>query len=166
MGCTMGLAKCSKFVGPTVEACLISRRGVNVSDALACSLIVSTFIACLVTMRCRAPLGTGVNVDLGAAARVLGDVRFTRVSIPCLPTVVSLVVMSPAMSRVIAGTAPGVLFRVFRRCNRGVCFSLLFAVGFRAFMIGGAFVMRGMVRMGVSSITLCSCILTLCSAPS
>jgi hypothetical protein len=34
-------------------------------------------------------------------------------------------------------------------------FSTRFAVGFRDCIIGGAFMMRGMVRMGVLSITLC-----------
>ena len=71
--------------------------------------------------------------------------------------------------RVINGTPPGVLFLVVRRCTRGVCFSILFAVGFCELMIGGALVMRGMVRMGVWSITLCAAIrasmsLTLCSS--
>jgi hypothetical protein len=37
----------------------------------------------------------------------------------------------------------------------------LFAVGLRACMMGGAFVIRGMVRIGVSFITLCSSSLTL-----
>ena len=45
---------------------------------------------------------------------------------------------------------------------------LRLAVGFRDFMIGGAFVIRSIVVIGVSSITLCCCsrsaILTLCSS--
>ncbi len=36
------------------------------------------------------------------------------------------------------------------------CFNTRFAVGFQVSMIGGASVMRGIVRMGASSITLCS----------
>ncbi len=63
----------------------------------------------------------------------------------------------------IARTPPGVLFLVLRQCRWGVFFNARFAVGFCNFIIGGAFVMRGMVRMGVSSITLYCCILTLCS---
>ena len=45
---------------------------------------------------------------------------------------------------------------------RLVLFSALFAIGFRACMMGGAFVMRGMVRIGVSLITLCCSSRTLC----
>ena len=41
-------------------------------------------------------------------------------------------------------------------CAVFLLFSTLFAVGFRVSMIGGASVMRGIVRMGASSITLCS----------
>jgi hypothetical protein len=44
-----------------------------------------------------------------------------------------------------------------------VFFNTRLAVGFRAFIIGGAFEMRGTVRMGVSSITNYRCSLTLCS---
>ncbi len=47
--------------------------------------------------------------------------------------------------------------------SRGVNFRTLFAVGFRACIIGGASVIRRMVRMGDSSITLCSSSFTLCS---
>ena len=69
----------------------------------------------------------------------------------------------------INGTAPGVLFRVTRLCNRGVCFIALFAMGLRTCMFGGASVIRGAVRMGVASITLCCASLsiawrTLCSS--
>ncbi len=60
------------------------------------------------------------------------------------------------------GNAPGVLFRVSCRCILGVVFNACFAVGFLDCIIAGALVMRGMVSMGVSSITLCSCSLTLC----
>ncbi len=67
------------------------------------------------------------------------------------------------LTRWIAGTAPEVLFLVCRRCKHGMFFNTCLAIGFRAFIIGGAFEMRGMVRMGVSSITNCCCSLTLCS---
>ncbi len=43
---------------------------------------------------------------------------------------------------------PGVLLRVFRQCNRGVSFNLLFTVGLRASMIPGASVISGSVIMG------------------
>ncbi len=45
---------------------------------------------------------------------------------------------------------------------RGVVFKALFAVGLRACMMGGALVILGMVRIGVSLITLCCFSLTLC----
>jgi hypothetical protein len=45
----------------------------------------------------------------------------------------------------------------------GVFFNARFAVEFCNLIIGGAFVMGGVVRMGVLSITLYCCILTLCS---
>ena len=68
----------------------------------------------------------------------------------------------------ITGTDPGVLFRVWRRCVRGVILSRLLAVGFLDLIMGGAFVIRSIVVIGVSSITLCCCSrsssLTLCSS--
>ncbi len=50
----------------------------------------------------------------------------------------------------------------WRRCMCGIFFKALFAVRLHACMMGGAFVIRGMVRIGVSLITLCSSSLTLC----
>jgi hypothetical protein len=50
----------------------------------------------------------------------------------------------------------GVLLHVVRLCSLLVVFNTRFAVGFQVSMIGGASVMQGIVRMGVSSITLCS----------
>jgi hypothetical protein len=83
---------------------------------------------------------------------------------PFCPTTEQLRVFGSMMlTRWIAGTVPGVLFLVCRQCKWGVFFNTRLAVGFLAFIIGGAFVMRGTVRMGVSSITLCCCNLTLCS---
>ena len=75
---------------------------------------------------------------------------------------------------VMGGTAPGVLFLVTRRCSRFVPFRVRLDVGFLDFIIGCASVIRGIVMMGVSSITLCclsrsTCccsIITLCSSPS
>jgi hypothetical protein len=49
-----------------------------------------------------------------------------------------------------SGTMPGVLLRVVRLCSLLVVFNTCFAVGFQVSMIRGAFVMRGIVRMGVS----------------
>ncbi len=54
------------------------------------------------------------------------------------------------------GTMPGVLLRVIRRWRRGVLFNARLVVGFRASIIEGASVIRWMVNMGASSITLCS----------
>ncbi len=51
---------------------------------------------------------------------------------------------------------PGVMLRVMHLCSLLVVFNTRVAVGFQVSMIGGAFVMQGTVRMGASSITLCS----------
>ncbi len=64
----------------------------------------------------------------------------------------------------IKGTPPGVLFWVNLRWSHGVFFGTLYNVGFHACIIGGASMILGTVRMGVSSITLCSSSLTLYSA--
>jgi hypothetical protein len=63
-----------------------------------------------------------------------------------------------------AGSFPGVLFRVTLAWILGVDISARLEVGFRVRIIGGASVMRGTVMMGVLSITLCSSALTLCSS--
>jgi hypothetical protein len=141
----------------------IRARGVNTLLADTCSIIVSTFIACRVTIRLRAPLGMatyfcGVGVTTGALFRSYGGK-------PCG-------LSSPTL--VMGGTAPGVLFLVTRRCSRFVPFRVRLDVGFLDFIIGCASVIRGIVMMGVSSITLCclsrsTCccsIITLCSSPS
>ncbi len=47
-----------------------------------------------------------------------------------------------------AGTFPGVLFRVTLAWILGVDFIARLEVGFRASMIGGALVIRGTVMMG------------------
>jgi hypothetical protein len=100
----------------------------------------------------------------------LGNLLLTSCVSSLHPTFVFLLhsgrmrVVGPMMGTcAIAGTMPGVLFRVTLRCRRGMSFSAHFVVGFCDCIIGGAFLMRGMVRMGVLSITLCCCILTLCS---
>jgi hypothetical protein len=54
------------------------------------------------------------------------------------------------------GIIPGVLFLVTCLCVRGIVFSTLLAVGLCDTMIPGASVIRGMVIIGNSLITLCS----------
>ena len=104
-----------------------------------------------------------LHVNLVSGGRVIeaarmgsdGSCKYTALLIVC----VSILVIN--------GTAPGVLLRVWRPCIRGVFLRWRFDVGFRDFMIGGAFVIRSIVVIGVSSITLCcrshSSVLTLCS---
>jgi len=69
---------------------------------------------------------------------------------------------------VINGNAPGVLFQVWRWWICRVFLRCRFAMGLCECMIGGAFIILGMVTIGVSSITLCclscSIILTLYSS--
>jgi hypothetical protein len=149
--------------------CFMRRVGVSLSLAETSSWMVSTFIASLVTILYRAPLGIAMNVVGGGIVCPLGNLLLT----PCVssfhPTFVAplhsgqmLVVGAMPGTHLIAGTMPGVLFRVTCQCRWDVSFTAHFAVGFSDCIIGGTFVMCGMVRMGVSSITLCCCILTLC----
>ena len=118
--------------------------GVNILSADALSIIVSTFIACRVTIRLRAPCGMGVYVC--GAGDPVGSLLGLYGGNPCGLLSTTLVM---------GGTAPGVLFLVTRRCRRFVPFSARLDVGFLDFIIGGASVTRGIVIMGVSSITLC-----------
>ena len=116
-------------------------------SAVASSRMVKTFIACWVIILEVTRVGMARTVERGEVRRGGGIVA----------------------GRMINGTAPGVLFRVTRLCNCGVCFIALFSVGLRACMIGSASVIRGAVRMGVASITLCcaslsTAWLTLCSS--
>jgi hypothetical protein len=166
----MGLAKSLNIVGTIFFACYMRHSRVNLSLASASSWMVSTFIACLVTILCHALLGIGVNVVGGGLTCTLGDLLLTPCLSSCQPTFVGpfhsgqMCVFGPMIwTRWIAGTASGVLFRILRQCKRGVFFNARFAVGFHSFIIGGAFMMHGTKRMGVVSITLCCCILTLCS---
>ena len=98
-----------------------------------------------------------------ACARVCRLER-ARTSCNCwsFPLGVPMSMCGMGLIRAILGTPPGVFALVWRRCMRGVFFKALFAVGLRACMMGGALVIRGMVRIGVSSITLCCSSLTLC----
>ena len=116
-------------------------------SAVASSRMVNTFIACWVIILEVARAGMARTVERGEVRRGGGIVA----------------------GRMINGTAPGVLFRVTRLCNCGVCFIALFAVGFHVCMIGSSLVIRGPVRMGVALITLCcaslsTAWLTLCSS--
>jgi len=61
---------------------------------------------------------------------------------------------------VIGGTVPGTLFRVRRRWTRFVVFNARFVVGFGAFIMGGASVIRR--RSGIAVIS--GVVHTLCSA--
>ena len=54
------------------------------------------------------------------------------------------------------GRIPSVLLHVTRQCSHGVVCNVRLVVGLRVSMTGGASVIRGIVLMGKSSITLCS----------
>ena len=141
-------------MGPCFTPICVREWGVNALLLATCSCIVITLSACRVTILCLALLGIGQYVALGGVLTVggceaiAGWIRFDLRS-PC-----SLLVVSMAFL-VISGRPPGVLFLVTRRCTRGLSYSLRFAVGLRDCIIAGAFVMRGMVSIGVLSNTLC-----------
>ncbi len=105
-----------------------------------------------------------LHVNLLTGGRVIEAARMGSDG-SCAYTALLIVCVSSFL--VINGTAPGVLLRVWRPCIRGVFLRWRFDVGFRDFMMGGAFVIRSIVVIGVSSITLCcrslSSVLTLCS---
>ncbi len=167
----MGHAKCSNMTGMVCLTCFMRHLGVYVVLAVASSWIESMFIACLVTTLCRAPRGMGMYGVCG----VISFICCKRHLTPCLSSYLStlfcptteqcLVFWSITSMRCIAGTAPGVLFLVCRQCKRGVFFNTHLAVGFWAFIIGGAFKMWGIVKMGALSISNCCSSLTLCSCP-
>ncbi len=126
-----------------------------------------TFIACCDTSLCWARVGMRPTVTGGAlpvaCARVCRLER-ARTSCTCwsFPLGVLMSVCGMGLIRAILGTPPGVFALVWCQCMRGVFFKALFAVGLYACMMGGALVIRGMVRIGVSSITLCCSSITLC----
>ncbi len=108
------------------------------------------------------PLGIGVNV---VGDGVVNGVNCASVSPICGDRLHPSTLLSLShLPLVINGNAPGVLFQVSRRCILEVAFNACFAVGFLDCIIAGALVMHGIVSIGVSSITLCSCSLTLCSS--
>ncbi len=115
-------------------------------------------MACWVTMRCLARVGSAWRVACagGIPARVLVDERRGGMAHGAFMSGIGCTL-------VMAGSCPGVLFRVTRLWIRGVDLSARLEVGLRACMIGGASVSRGTVIMGDSSITLCFSALTLCS---
>ena len=167
----MGHAKCSNMTGRVCLMFFMRHLGVYVVLAVASSWTERTFIACLVTTLCRAPCGMGMYGVCGVISFICCECRLT----PCLSSSLSTlfcpttkqccVFLSITSTRCIARTAPGVLFLVCRQCKRGVFFNTRLAVGFRAFIIGGAFEMRGIVRMGASSNSNCSSSVTLCTCP-
>ncbi len=123
------------------------------------SWMVSTLIACCVTIRCWALLGIVCTVVGGIIGCVIVHGDLCCCSIIPSPSFSGIVLLL-----LIMGTPLGMLFLVTRLCIRGVFLSACFDVGLQACMIGGTSVMRGMVSMGVSSITLCCSSLTFCSA--
>jgi hypothetical protein len=171
IGCTMGHAKCSNMTGRVCLTFFMRHLGVYVVLAVASSWTESTFIACLVTTLCWAPCGMGMY----GVCRVISFICCERRVTPCLSSCLSTlfcptterchVFWSITSMHCIAGTAPGVLFLVCRQCKCGVFFNTCLSVGFRAIIIGGAFKMQGIVRMGASSNSNCCSSLTLCSCP-
>ncbi len=125
------------------------------------SWMMSTSIACCVMIHCWALLGIGCTVVGGVVpcATVRGDLCCCGImSSPLLAGILLLLL--------IIGTPLGMLFLVTYLCIHGVLLRACFDVGLQACMIGGASVMRRMVGIGVSLITLCSSSGTLCSALS
>ena len=124
-------------------------------------------MACCETSCCWARVGMRPIVTVGVLAAVCARVCLlerARTSCNCcsFPLSVPMPMCGMGWIRAIIGTPPSVFALVWRQCMCGVFFKALFAVGLRACMMGGAFEIRGMVRIGVSSITLFSSSLTLC----
>jgi hypothetical protein len=121
---------------------------------LKAAVSAKKLIACLVTNRDRA---------IGIRERVREDIPFDGGAMVSSDAGTSSTIGGKG-ARVIKGTPPGVLFRVFRRCTNGVVLMLRFAVGLCEFIMAGALVMRGIVLIGDASITLCWSTITLCSS--
>ena len=118
-------------------------------------------------MWCWAGVGICPRVNGGAPAAACARVvhlELARTSCNCwmLHLGVPLLMFEMGWICKIISTPPGVFARVWQWCMRGVFLKALFAVGLRACMMGGAFVIQVMVRIGVLSITLCSSSLALC----
>jgi hypothetical protein len=124
----------------------MSAHGVKTVLNLVCSRMVSTFMACWVTIHCRAPL---VRVVCVAFASRLGCIHMG-----CLGLAGTIAGIFSIMCGV--GVTPGVLFHVTCRWSLGVIFNMRLDVGLRDFMMGSALVRHGIMMMGVSSITFCS----------
>ncbi len=78
-------------------------------------------------------------------------------------TMSSSSIILASFDRVIKGTPLGVLLQVSHWCIHSVTFKDLFAVGLHGAMIARALDICWRVGIGVSLITLCSSMLTLCS---
>ncbi len=130
----------------------MSARGVWIVLNDACSWRVRMLMACSVMMHWCALLGMAVNVD--RAPRW----RWNLVSIVfCVlhwGAIVAIVGTGSITSG--AGSILGVLLHVVRQWSRDIVFNAHFAIVFCISMMGGEFVMWGTVKMGDSSITLCS----------
>ncbi len=167
----MGLTKCSNMTGMVCLTFFMRHLGVYVVLAVASSWMESTFIACLITTLCQAPRGMGMYGVCGVLSFICCECRLTQCLLFCLSTLFCpttkqcCMFWSTTSMRCIARTAPGVLFLVCRQCKHGVFFNARLAVGFRVFIISGAFEMQGIVRMGALSISNCCSSLTLCSCP-
>ncbi len=125
MGCTMGLAKCSNIIGTFFFMCFMRHVGVNLLLAKTSSWMVSTLIACLVTILCRAPLGIAGNVVGGGVVCPLSNLLLSLCVSSFHPTFVAplhsgqmRVVGAMPGTHLIPGTTPGVLFCVTCRCRR------------------------------------------------
>jgi hypothetical protein len=117
----------------------MSAHGVKTVLNAACLQMVSTIMACWVTIRCRAPLGRAVCV---AFAPRLG---FMHVS--CLGLASTIAGICSIWCGV--GITPGVLFCVTHQWSLGVIFYMHLAVGLHDFMMGLALVSCGIVKTGV-----------------
>ncbi len=118
-------------------AYLMRIQGVHMVFIDTFSLMVSTLIACCVTIRCWALLGIVCTVvgKIVDCVIVRGDrCHCGIISSPSLSGIVLLLL--------IIGTPPGMLFLVTCLCIQGVFLSACFDMGLQACMIGGASMMR------------------------
>ncbi len=134
---------------------------IGMKDALIStfSWIVRAFIACCVTIQCRALVGSECLVvgGVGFSLPFLVEMRLVGISRGASTLGIGCTLL-------IVGNFPGVLFWVTLAWILGVDFSARLEVGLRACIIGGASVICGTVMIDVLSITICSSTLTLCSS--
>ncbi len=116
----------------------------NALCGLSASFIINILRACLLIKRTLAliPPGTGyggISIGPGVNSMVRCvlwvSLRVSLHSSCGVPTSVGIIWGG---TRVIAGMSPGVLLHVWCRCVRFVLIEFLFAVGSRAFIMGGA----------------------------